>query len=37
MKNRIPKMIITIIIRPSTPPITPPYRELDSCGSENMY
>jgi hypothetical protein len=33
----IPKMIITIINTPTTPPITPPYRELDSCVSENMH
>jgi hypothetical protein len=25
----IPKMIITIIITPTTPPITSPYRALD--------
>jgi hypothetical protein len=36
MKNRIPKVIITIINTPTTPPITPPYRALDSWGSENI-
>jgi hypothetical protein len=29
-------MIITIIITPTTPPMTPPYRALDSRGSENI-
>jgi hypothetical protein len=33
----IPKMIIEIIITPTTPPITPPYRALDSCVSVNVY
>jgi hypothetical protein len=28
LKSRIPKMTITIIITPTNPPITPPYRTL---------
>ena len=37
MKNTIPKMITTIINTPTTPPITRPYRALDSCVSEIMH
>jgi hypothetical protein len=32
----IPKMINKIIITPTTPPIIPPYRALDSCVSVNV-
>jgi hypothetical protein len=36
LRNMIPKMINKIIITPTTPPITPPYRALDSCVSVNV-